>query len=459
MFRRLMVIAAAASLTLVPTLTRAEESPGFRTGSCALDDLFAPGETVVAPGGSGNPALQVGSGKQYTTIGAAVAAAAPNDHIVVFPGEYNESVVVDTPGLRITGVDRDTVVLDGEATKATSQTDRQFGILVTADRVVVENMTGHHYAHTAFYWFGVTGYWGRYLTAYNNGLYGIYSRDARCGVFDHSFGSGNADAAYYIGECFPCDAVIADVEATGNGLGYSGTNAGGNLTIRDSWFHHNALGLAPNSLDSEKAPPQRGTTIENNLIEANSVSNAPGAGTGAAFYGVGVAIAGGQANMVIGNTVTGHVLAGIVLAPLPSDYLYVSGGNTIWGNTVTGSGLADLAQGATSGPSNCWDHNTYETTAPPVGLETIWGCTNSDDDPPKLPFYPGPTPPGGDPRVEQGLFEGFAGLNGRVLGDWDTWPAPTCAASPSSCENLPDETPDSSYVNDGGVDLWLAPLL
>lgn len=462
MLKRLLTVAMAMAFALAPTGSQAiGDGTGFKTGRCDLATLG------VAPGSSGDT-LQVGAGKQFTTIQAAVNAAGEGDHIIVFPGEYNEEVfVTNKDGLRITGTDRDTVVINGGNTRA-------HGIFVrSSDRVLIENMTGRNHTKTSFFWLSSTGYWARYLTTYNQGDYGVYAYDSRCGQIDHSYASAGADSGFYIGECYPCDAVITDVEAEENGLGYSGTNAGGNLTIRDSWWHGNALGIVPNSLDSEAGPPQRGITIENNLVENNNGKNVPGVGAASLFYGVGIGLAGGQGNHVIGNTVRDHTFGGIIVSLItfpPNTLLYLPSGNTIWGNTVLGSGLADIAQGATSGPGNCYQNNTYGTTAP-VALELIWSCTNFDDNgEPKLPYYPTASPPGGDPRVEQGFAEaasaevtrpvlGMNGPNGRNPGDWKTWPAPTCANSPSSCVNLPDENGDSSYVNDGAPDLWLPALL
>ncbi|HEX9697467.1 MAG TPA: right-handed parallel beta-helix repeat-containing protein [Actinomycetota bacterium] len=435
MIRRLIATTIALATLAAPIASQAYgNGTGFKTGSCEY-----PAGTPLPGSGA---LLEVGNGG-YASIQSAVDDASEGDTILIHPGIYYEKVVVATPGLRIRGTDRDQVILDGEFTK-------NFGFDVNADRVVLENMTGRNYRDTAFWWLSVTGYWGRYLTAYNNGRYGVYAYDARCGQMDNSYASGNADSGFYIGECYPCDAVITDVEAAENALGYSGTNAGGNLLLKDSSWHDNALGIVPNSLDGEAGPPQRGVTIENNTIIDNSRIDAPGVGIAALFYGVGIAIAGGSSNHVIGNEIRGHEMAGIVLAPLPDQFLYVPAGNTIWGNTVSDSGLADLAQGASSGPGNCWDHNTYESTAPEL-LETVWGCTNNDPDTPKLPFYSGITPPGGDPRVEVGLIEGFAGVNGRVVSDWKTWPAPTCASAASSCVDMPHGL--------GAVEAWLPALL
>ncbi|HEY6687699.1 MAG TPA: hypothetical protein VI094_15965, partial [Propionibacteriaceae bacterium] len=61
--------------------------------------------------------------------------------------------------------------------------------------------------------------------------YGIYAFDSADGLFEHSYASGSPDSGFYIGQCHPCDAVVDQVVAERNALGYSGTNAGGNLQI------------------------------------------------------------------------------------------------------------------------------------------------------------------------------------------------------------------------------------
>ncbi|HVD88057.1 MAG TPA: hypothetical protein VNB91_04045, partial [Jatrophihabitantaceae bacterium] len=78
--------------------------------------------------------------------------------------------------------------------------------------------------------------------------YGIYAFDSADGLFEHSYASGSPDSGFYIGQCRPCDAVIDQVVAERNALGYSGTNAGGNLQIVRSVWRDNWAGIVPNTL-------------------------------------------------------------------------------------------------------------------------------------------------------------------------------------------------------------------
>ena len=168
----------------------------------------------------------------FETIQAAVNAAEPRDLVLVEPGVYRERVQVNKPPkLTIRGTDRDEVIIDGEYSGYT-------GIAITADDVVVENLTVRHCTY-GVYWTGVEGYRGSHLVTYNNtgeytAGYGIYAYDSRHGRFEHSYASGTDDSGFYIGESQPADAVITNCLAEHNAMGFSGTNAGGNLVIREA---------------------------------------------------------------------------------------------------------------------------------------------------------------------------------------------------------------------------------
>lgn len=179
--------------------------------------------------------------------------------MLITSGVYHEAVRVRTADLTIRGEDRNTTILDGQQ-KLTN------GFTVQANGVVIENVTAHHYSGNDFFWTGVTGYRGSYLTAYDNGDYGIYAFNAVQGKFDHSYASGSPDSGFYIGQRHPCDALITDVISEKNALGYSGTNAGGNLIIQNSTWRHNGAGIVPNTLDSEKRPPEWGTSVVSHLF-------------------------------------------------------------------------------------------------------------------------------------------------------------------------------------------------
>ena len=159
----------------------------------------------------------------------------------------------------IRGLDRNRTILDGEF-------ERENGVFVVgADGVAVENLTARNFTENGFFWNGVLGYRGSYLTAYRNGDYGVYAYDSQYGQFDHSYASGSPDSGFYIGQCNPCHAVITDVVSEYNQLGYSGSNSSGDLYLVNSDWSRNRTGIVPNSFGGEELAPQGQATIAGNI--------------------------------------------------------------------------------------------------------------------------------------------------------------------------------------------------
>jgi Right handed beta helix region/WD40-like Beta Propeller Repeat len=309
----------------------------------------------------------------FPGVAEAVAASLPGDVILLAAGTYPGDVVIPEtkPGITIRGVDRNTVVFDGQDIRHTA-------IEVEADGVALENMTAHSYVENGFYWDGVEGYAGRYLTVWNVGLYAIYAIESRAGVMEHSYVSGAADAAFYVGECYPCDAVLRNLTAVLSAVGYSGTNAGGNLVVEDSLFDRNAVGILPNSYDvALEPPPQRKATFRRNVVRDTNTVPTPRNTPLGGFAGIGIGIAGGVGNAVDANEVTGSTGYGIaVFATVDRTTNWVPSGNRVTANRVSGSGSADIALADGSGPENCFEANEAGSVLP---AELASGCSADGD--------------------------------------------------------------------------------
>src|SRR5579875_2857372 len=370
--------------------------------------------------------------EEYPTISAAVAAAKPGDLISIAPGIYHETVIVHTPNLTIRGRNRNTVILDGNFTMPN-------GILVTANDVVLENMTVRHYVGNGFYWYSVHGYRGSYLTAYANGSYGIYAYLSVDGQFDHDYAAGQPNG-FYIGACHPCNAVITEVLAENNGLGFSGTNAGGNLVIEHSIWRDNLVGIAPNTEDSEPLAPQDGVTITHNLVENNNNTNAPAVAEQLATIGTGILIAGGSNDVIEDNRVSGHDYYGILVVTNVDQNVWEPHGNIVKANIVTDSGVADLALAALSAGDNCFSGNTVSRTAPPF-LQYTHACGS-------LLERAG----GGDPSVAFYLLDHYMRAQSGHFRprSWQTFPNPALQQP-----GMPDPTiaPQGIFANLGGYAL------
>ena len=414
MHRKILAAAMAASLLLVAACgdERAAESTTAPTDGAdttvaadttiAVDTTTAPETTEAEKEG----ALLVPD--DYPTIQAAVDAAAPGDLILVSPGTYNEAVNVTTDGITIRGLDRNEVILDGEL--ALDNGVRILG----AKGVVVENMTAMNYTRNGFFWTGVDGFRGSYLTAYRTGDYGVYVFDSMNGDLEHIYAAGSPDAGVYIGECFPCNSVIDDVVSEHNGLGYSGTNSGGNLLIVNSTFRFNRAGVVPNSGSYELCYPQRQTTIVGNTVHSNNQADTPAIDVALLAMGNGILVAGGVLNDIERNLVYDHDKSGIGLVPFleedPNDSVpspdtwdttceeskdvapVDPGGAILWdamqnrviGNVLSDNRAADLIV-ASAGTDvatlgHCFADNTFTTSAP-NNIETLAPCdaTGSGD--------------------------------------------------------------------------------
>jgi hypothetical protein len=387
------------------------------------------------------PALPPSARAYYRTVQAAVDAARSGDWILIYPGVYHEKsrqwptagVWIQKPDLHIRGLDRNNVIIDGSkgttahpCPQAAAQQDftPRDGIVVwKASGVTVENLTVCDYlagsgGHGDEIWWnggdgtgtiGLGSYSGSYLTATSEyaparlnspqlAQYGIFVSNARGpGLITNSYASNMADAAFYVGACRRvCDTTLASDTGVNSALGYSGTNSGGQLVIRNSVFLLNRAGLAPNSMNNDDAPsPQDGrcpgsatrscTIIEDNLILANNNANAPGSDA-APPVGTGVQIAGGSYDTVTGNVIKNqgswgilasddadpeqpppdaHCQGGIKNYPLPRFCLFQARGNQVYGNVFSHDGFfgnlsnSDLAtEGLASyRPRNCFYRN------------------------------------------------------------------------------------------------------
>ena len=168
--------------------------------------------------------------------------------------------------------------------------------------------------------------------------------------------------------------MITDSEAAYNGIGYSGTNAGGNLIINDSVWHDNRIGIVPNSGDGEKLPPEHETTIVGNLVYRNNNAKSPAIDAARLGEFNGILIGGGNDNLVIRNRVHDHRIGGIVIVPNPDTTLWVSNGNRVEDNVVTKSAIGDLA--SVGGDGNCFVGNTFRTSKP-ADIEQTMPCTGT----------------------------------------------------------------------------------
>ena len=335
-----------------------------------------------------------GHAGQYRTIQAAVDAAHSGDWILVAPGDYHEAddlhgalahadrggfggVVITTSDIRLRGMNRSTVVVDG--TKAGSPAcsgnpaDQQLGpkgkdgkaigrngiVVYKAGNVSVENLTvcnflaGSGHSGNEIWWnggadsgnVGLSGYSGSYLTAtstYYGGektaaQYGVFSSNASgTAVWNQIYANNFNDSGMYVGACLQvCGITIDHAWMEYNALGYSGTNSGGSLVVENSQFDNNQDGFDTNTqIGGDPPAPQNGACANgalgpithtkscwvfvHNDVHDNNNPNVPKAGSASAGpTGTGMTISGGKNDTVMDNTFSNNGAWGVLFVPYP----------------------------------------------------------------------------------------------------------------------------------------------
>ena len=454
--RTKLAVAAAALLLPVGLLAGCSSSSSSSSSSTSSGHVLTVGTYQGKKG-------------QYTTIQAAVNAAKSGDWVLVAPGDYKETadltntpantdhghfgaVLVSTPNIHIRGLNRNTVVVDstkaGAPECSSKAADQQFGAVVDgkaigrngvlvwkANNVSVDNLTtcnflsGSGDAGNGVWWnggadtakIGMKGYSGSYLTAsstYYGGentaaSYGIFSQDAAGpATWSNIYGTNMNDSGMYVGACMQvCGITIDKAWMEYNALGYSGTNSGGAIVIKNSTFNNNEDGFDTNTqINGDPPAPQNGACPNNGIspiththscwvvmdsvFKDNNNPNTPKAGNAAQGpTGTGMTISGGKNDTVMNNTFENNGAWGVFVLPYPDSStpemnqsctgtggiemaafgcVYDPQNIKVQGNTFTNNGFfknpsnADIAQLVLNAgrASNCFIDNKLTSTAP-----------------------------------------------------------------------------------------------
>jgi hypothetical protein len=371
---RMTLAAAVAALLLLPAAAGAQTYPEPKEPGKIAPKPKGPFETHTVCKQRGRC--------DFRTIQAAVNKAKAGDKIAVRKGVYKEAVTISGAKkryLRIVG-DRKhprRVVLEGSNRK-------QNGFFVNgADQVTIDGFMARNYKANGFFVVNNVGYELTHLVAQKSGVYGVYAFNSKGGEMSHSEAYYHSDAGFYIGQtpqqAKPIRSVVRDVKSWGNPIGFSATNMR-YVTITQSRFFNNAIGIVPNALESEKFPPAEANVITDNDVFWNNFNVHAGAPfkpkkTGVVPLvpvGTGILLLGGRANRVEGNRVYGNYLVGVgAVEGILLDK--TTAARALIGNQVTGNVFGaggedlngrDLAYDG-NGTGNCWGPNTgVQTTAP-----------------------------------------------------------------------------------------------
>ncbi|MFZ0039890.1 MAG: hypothetical protein WAK93_01165 [Solirubrobacteraceae bacterium] len=403
--------------------------------------------------------------------------------------DFPAGVLITTPDLHIRGMNRRTVIVDGTkpgsgacsakasaqnfgltgrakedeyAVAARARASGVNGLMVyKAANVSIENLTacnflgGSRDAGNEIWWNGGAdsgkvgghGFHGAYLTTTSTYLknktkagefsaaqYGVFSSNWSGGTWDQIYASNFNDSGFYIGACQQvCDQTLNHGWAEYNALGFSGSNSGGRLIVKNSEWDNNEEGFNTNSQNGDEPSPQNGAcphdrispiththscwVFMHNYVHDNNNPNVPTAGSAAAGpVGTGVVVAGGRNDTVMDNRIVNNHAWGALIVNYPDSgppctggtknfpllgngsCLYDEWGNALIGNTFTHNGgygnptNGDFEQlNFETHPSNCFSGNvdTSGKLSPgAVKLEQMYPVCTTTPVPPNfnIPF-------------------------------------------------------------------------
>jgi len=335
------------------------------------------------------PALATGHKIIVTsTIQAAVDAANPGDKIIVPPGTYHETVIVDKDDLTIRG--SKAAILDA--------TGFEYGIRVgtgeiTGDPPVCPPLSVHNFTldgltirnadDTGLFMLGVDGFHvthGRYL---DNAEYGVFPRCSKNGLIDFNSGGGGDDATIYVG-------VDDNVRVEKNHLSNAviGIELENTLhsVVRHNFVTGNVTGILVVVLPGLPTTVTDDALIEGNVIHANNLPN-PFPPPPPFFddlqllpSGTGILNVGGDHVVIRNNVVTNNDTVGVALVENPFGF-GPPDDNEVRGNVILKNGKqpdprspgsGDILYDG-SGSGNCFANNVFKTDFPP-GITSLFAC-------------------------------------------------------------------------------------
>jgi parallel beta-helix repeat protein len=246
------------------------------------------------------------------SIQAAINHASPGDTIVVHPGVYHESVVINKNHITLHGAGasaKGTVIVPPASSNKCLHGAAGFCVFGDKNGPRI-GTTIEGFEFRGFDAFGVVGFGAKNLVvqrnfAINTGDYGITCFG--CTGLQYLFNkvTGAGEAGFYVGDSANAAATIVGNESYGNLFGFFLRDANSG-ELRGNKAHNNCMGIS--LLNTGGPNNTHGWTIVDN--DANQNNRACPGGEGPPLSGVGIGILGASNNHILHNTVWGNQPSG-----------------------------------------------------------------------------------------------------------------------------------------------------
>lgn len=244
------------------------------------------------------------------SIQAAVDRSEPGDRIEVRPGIYNETVMIDRPGITLVGLidNGERAILDGQGTLSDA-------VQVSGDEFLIEGFIIRNYVGNGVVANKAKDVGFRNLIVDNAGLYGLYPVECTGVLVEGCVVSRIADAGIYVGQSR--DIVVQNNEVYNNVAGIEIENSVNALVTNNS-AHHNTGGILVFVLPNNPSKIGEHCKVVNNRIWSNNHDNFAKPGTAVSFVppGVGIFVMGADFTEITRNQIQDNKSYGVSVISL-----------------------------------------------------------------------------------------------------------------------------------------------